>query len=98
MIAPTCPVETVGQDCSPQPVAATVDVFEGNGGPTEPSTEPTQSVEAGDDGSFEIGLDAGSYLLSARTSDALASGVPQEITLGTGDEVEVTLTIDSGIR
>ena len=90
-------METVGQDCSPRPVAATVDVFEGSDGAGEPSTDPAQSVEAGDDGSFEIDLAAGSYLLSARTSDALAQGVPQEVTLGPKDEVEVTLTIDSGI-
>jgi len=98
VIEPTCPVETVDQDCSPHPVAATVDVFEDSAGAGEPSTDPARSVEAEDDGRFEIELAAGNYLLSARTSDALAQGVPQEVTLRPKEEVEVTLTIDSGIR
>lgn len=98
VIEPTCPVETVDQDCSPQPVAATVDVFEDSDGAGDPSIDPAQRVEAGDDGRFEIELAAGSYLLSARAPDALAQGVPQEVTLGPNDDVEITLTIDSGIR
>lgn len=94
---PSCPVETAGAECSPQPLATTVEAFEGEG-QAAGHAEPTASAEAGADGSFELDLAPGTYTLVADPPGGLGAPATEKVTVGTGQEAEVTLTIDSGIR
>jgi hypothetical protein len=93
VLAPSCPVETVGEACAPRPAAGVrVEV-------SEAGSEPPRLLETGDDGRFEHDLDAGTYTFAARPAGgpaASSNAVP--VTVRSGQEATVRLDIDSGIR
>lgn len=96
---PTCPVEGAGQDCAPHPTQTTVDVFAAGSTRGEPvPATPLASVDTDGSGLFEVELAPGDYQLVPRPTDPGASGRPDNVTVSTGSTIEVTLTIDTGIR
>jgi hypothetical protein len=92
---PTCPVETVDQDCSPRPLQTTVDVFIRGAEPADP---PEKSVATDSSGRFRIELAPRGYRLVPRPTDPAASGRPEDVTVTKGIMTDVTLTVDSGLR
>ena len=84
-------MEGTGEDCSPQPLATTVDV---NGA----AGAPGRSVATDGSGRFRIELAPGRYQLAARPVDPIGSSQPAYVTVTEGLVTEVTLTVDSGIR
>jgi hypothetical protein len=92
---PTCPVETVGEDCSPRPLETTVDVFIP---PSEPPATPEKSAPTDSSGRFRIELAPNRYRLVPRPTNPAASSQPQDVTVSDGIITDVTLTVDSGLR
>lgn len=91
VILPTCPVETVASPCPPKPVATSV-VAEGEDG-------DILRMETDADGTFQIDLPAGRYLLSAQPPPG-SMLVPrsQQVTVEAGAYQRVTVVLDSRLR
>jgi len=88
--APSCPVERVGQPCPPRPVAgAVVTAVVGD----EQRAETTSDQR----GQFRLTLPAGHYLIRATNPGGYSSTASEEVTVATVP-VQITLTVDSGIR
>lgn len=89
---PQCPVEVQGSPCPDQPWQGTVRVTTTDG-------DVLDEVPTGVDGRFEVTLEPGDYVVMAVTeADRLPMAAPQEITIGEGEWVELTLVVDTGIR
>jgi hypothetical protein len=101
VVGPTCPVEGAGQDCSPRPTQATVDVFTASPSRSDPQGRTSVKTFATDaSGQFRVELPSGDYDLTARnpSSAPYPSGRPERVTVTPGVFTNVTLTLDSGIR
>jgi hypothetical protein len=89
---PTCPVETAASPCPPAPAAGvTVEIRERGGAVTASTTTDP-------DGRFQLVAPAGVVAVVASSSDGLPSEDLEMLTLDPGDDVEVELTLDTGIR
>ena len=89
---PQCPFEVQGSPCPDQPWQGTVRVTTIDG-------DMVDEVATGVDGRFEVALEPDDYVVIAVTeADRLPMAAPQEVTIGEGEWVEVTLVVDTGIR
>jgi len=91
MIGPQCPVEQAGSPCPDKPFVGTVLVS------TE-SSRPVDSVESEPDGSFEIGLDPGTYVLTVAGLEGPTFAKPITVAVQSGRMTAVTVLVDTGIR
>ena len=88
--APSCPVERVGQPCPPRPVPdAVVVAVIGN----DQRGETTSDQQ----GKFRLMLPPGRYTVRATNPGGYASTASEAVTVSTAP-VQITLTVDSGIR
>lgn len=88
--APNCPVERVGQPCPPRPVPdAVVVAVIGN----DQRGETTSDQQ----GKFRLMLPPGRYTVRATNPGGYASTASEAVTVSTAP-VQITLTVDSGIR
>jgi hypothetical protein len=88
--APSCPVERVGQPCPPRPVPdAVVTALVGD--------EQRGETTSDERGQFRLTLPAGRYIIRATNPGGYASTASEEVTVSTVP-VQITLTVDSGIR
>ena len=89
---PRCPVVVQGSPCPDQPWQGAVRIATSAG-------EVVSTVETDDRGRFEAPLSEGRYEVIAETEqDRLPTASPQTVTVPQGEWVEVTLTVDTGIR
>ena len=92
LLGPTCPVETAESACPPEPLAdVRVQVLGTDG-------DVLATAVSGADGTFDLSVAPGSYLLQAVGEDAGRSAKPVRVTVGEGQELEVEVPVDSGIR
>ncbi|MGZ5291774.1 MAG: hypothetical protein ACXWEH_05555 [Actinomycetota bacterium] len=92
LVGPTCPVETTETPCPDEP-GANVRVQALRSG------DVVATTTSGADGSFEMALPAGSYLLQALPEDDPAtSSAPTRVLVIEGESIEVTVLLDTGIR
>lgn len=90
LAAPSCPVERVGQPCPPRPVPdAVVIALIGD--------QQRGETTSDERGRFRLMLPAGRYTIRATNPGGYASTASAEVTVSTAP-VQVTLTVDSGIR
>jgi hypothetical protein len=90
LAAPSCPVERVGQPCPPRPVPdAVVIALIGN--------EQRGKTASDQRGLFRLTLPAGRYTIRATNPGGYGSTASEEVTVSTVP-VQITLTVDSGIR
>jgi hypothetical protein len=90
LTAPVCPVERVGQECPPRPVSgAAVVALEGDA--------VRGSTFTGTAGAFSLVLPDGHYVIKATNVGGYASTATEQATIS-GDPVNITLIVDSGIR
>lgn len=90
LTAPVCPVERVGQDCPPRPVSgAAVVALEGDA--------VRGATHTGTAGAFSLVLPDGRYVIKATNVGGYASTATEQVTIS-GDRVNITLIVDSGIR
>lgn len=91
MIGPQCPVERAGSPCPDKPFEGTVLVSTESG-------RPVDSVESEPDGSFEIRLDPGTYVLTVAGLEGPTFAKPVTVTVRAGQMAAVTVLVDTGIR
>lgn len=89
---PTCPVETEDSPCPPAPAAGVTVEIRLHGEVVVTST----TTDA--DGRFDLAAPAGAVEVVASDSEGLLSEDIEKVTLDPGDDVEVELTLDTGIR
>jgi hypothetical protein len=91
VIGPTCPVESVEHPCPDRPLAADVVVSTSGG-------KEVATVHSGSDGKFRIGLRPGGYVLTVANPQGDPVAKPVSVTVPPRGFVEVTVSVDSGIR
>jgi len=93
LLGPTCPVVTEESPCPDRPLADTeIQVLRGS---VEVAT-----VRSGSDGRFEVALEPGHYVLQAMV-EAGGPGMfakPLEVDVSANAWVDVTVSVDTGIR
>ena len=91
LLGPTCPVESVEHPCPDRPLAADVVVSTSGG-------QEVATVHSGPDGKFRIGLRPGVYVLTVANRKGIQFAKPVSVTVPPRGFVEVTVSVDSGIR
>ena len=93
LLAPTCPVQSVGSPCPGRPLAGVRVRVVDDGG-----TVRARAV-SGNDGTFVIDVAPGSYLLTASIQEDPARSVaPVRVSVRAGEVVHSDVLVDSGIR
>jgi hypothetical protein len=92
LAGPQCPVEQEGSPCPDLPFEGVVVASTTDGEVARTETDA--------DGRFELDLDPGTYAVVAEASGSAQPpfGEPQDVTVPEGAFVDVTLTVDTGIR
>jgi len=91
VIGPMCPVMSDDNTCPDKPYQGQIQVL-------DPSGDVMTQFTTGADGSFQVPLPAGSYVLRGVRQGPFPGAPPLEVTVRPGEYVQVTLTFDSGIR
>jgi hypothetical protein len=91
LIGPTCPVESVEHPCPDRPLAADVVVSTSGG-------KEVATVHSGSDGRFRIGLRPGGYVLTVANREGIQVAKPVAVMVPPRGFVQVTVSVDSGIR
>ncbi|MGH2573160.1 MAG: hypothetical protein ACRDGU_06725 [Actinomycetota bacterium] len=91
LIGPQCPVERAGSPCPDKPFEGIVQVSTESG-------RPVDSVESEPDGTFEIGLGPGTYVLTVAGLEGPTFAKPVTVTVLSGQMEAVTVVVDTGIR
>ena len=89
------PVDRPGQT-NTQPLPAAIITVQPAGGGPELARQQADAM-----GQFQIALDPGTYLivpLPPQPGQPLPRGMPQEVTIGPDQVVDVTVNYDTGIR
>jgi Carboxypeptidase regulatory-like domain len=91
LLGPTCPVETLDSPCPPAPAAgAAVEVSK--------TGEVFATTTTDADGRFALTAPTGDVEVRARSAEGVPSEDVRVLTLSAGDDVELELTLDTGIR
>jgi hypothetical protein len=90
LAGPTCPVESPGLDCAPEPWTGTV----------RATAEDRSSYEAETDGlgRYSMDLPPGTYTVVAVTDGGPPTGIPQTVQVTEGAPLQLDLEVDTGIR
>ena len=93
LFGPLCPVERADSPCPPKPISADITV-------STPTGTTVTSWTSSANGTYRIGLGAGTYVLTARAPGPGAFGVskPVDVVVVLGRYTHVDLMVDSGIR
>ena len=94
-IGPNCPVEKVGNPCTPAPQAYTsrqVMVYKADGA----TLVTTQNFDT--NGDYSIALPAGTYVIKSRTGISSIASVVGTVAIKAGQTTTVNFSIDTGIR
>lgn len=95
-IGPICPVERVGVPCPVPPEAYTsreVILYSADG------LTVVKRMHFATDGTYNFAVPAGVYVLGVpRQGIGGASGLPQTLTVKSGETLEINFSIDTGIR
>ncbi len=88
---PTCPVETIESPCPPAPWAGTVRATATDG--------ETHQTTTDEQGAYSLALPPGTYEVVAVTGDGSPPfGVPASVTVTQGEDAQLDLAVDTGIR
>lgn len=92
-LGPITPVEQVGGPPNTRPYAATIDIKTAAG-------DVVETVTSGNDGTFAVRLEAGSYRLVPRSPKdlPLPYAAPQDVIIAAGKTTTVKIAYDSGVR
>jgi hypothetical protein len=91
LYGPTCPVERAGQSCT-RPYQATIRILR------EPAGKLVATVRSAANGTFNVRLAPGRYLLRPQAGRPLPRSSPQTVTVHPHRYTDVTIRYDSGIR
>jgi major membrane immunogen (membrane-anchored lipoprotein) len=91
LVGPTCPVQTYENPCPDKPLAATVVV-------SVPGGDRVATARSGKDGKFRVAVPPGTYEIGTENLQGIQFSKPVSVTVQAGRFVEVTVSVDSGIR
>jgi len=91
LIGPMCPVMSDDDSCPDKPYQGQIQLLDANG---DVITEFTTDA----DGTFQVSLPVGSYVLQGVSQGAFPRAPSQEVTVRPGEYAQVTLSFDTGIR
>jgi hypothetical protein len=91
LLGPTCPVETAESPCPDHPLAAEVVVSGVDG-------RKGAGVRSGDDGTFTGSVPPGDYVVTVAGLEGIRFAKPLSVSVPDGRFVQVTVSVDSGIR
>jgi hypothetical protein len=91
LLGPQCPVVSEATPCPDEPVATQVVVMSRDG-------EEVARGRSGSDGRFRIALDPGSYVVQAMVAGNALFAKPVDVTVTSGQYVNVIVPLDTGIR
>lgn len=91
LLGPTCPVETIEHPCPDRPIVAEVIVSSTDG-------RKVAGVRSGDDGRFSVSVPPGDYVITVGELQGIRFAKPLSVRVPDGGFVEVTVSVDSGIR
>jgi hypothetical protein len=91
LAGPRCPVETQASPCPPVPYEGTVIATD-----LESGAEYTVDTDA--DGRFELSLEPGTYEVSIVSETSPPFAKPQTVTVEPDSFIEITVSVDTGIR
>ena len=92
-VGPQCPVEQAGSPCPDAP-------FDGEVRVSTPEGDEVATAPTGQDGSFEVALEPGSYVVDVVVENPGGPPFAKPVTVEVqaGSFTEVDLAVDSGIR
>jgi hypothetical protein len=90
-IGPLCPVVQVGVDCPDKPYQASITILTSKG-------EEVIHFQSDADGTFEIALPPGDYILQPDSPNSLPYAPEQPFSVLKGQFTQLIVTYDSGIR
>ena len=90
-IGPVCPVVQAGMDCDDKPYQADLTVLTSRG-------KEVIRFQSDADGTFEIALFPGDYILRPESPNGLPYAAEQSFSVLAGQFTELTVNYDSGIR
>ncbi|MFH1423540.1 MAG: hypothetical protein ABIG29_01100 [Candidatus Nealsonbacteria bacterium] len=96
-IGPLCPVERIPPDPRCQPTEATYKAWQIAVYTADKTTKLAQ-IEPNLDGSYEVGLPAGEYLIDFEEKHAFAWSLPKTVTITKDETAVLNIDIDTGIR
>jgi Carboxypeptidase regulatory-like domain len=91
LVGPMCPVETQNSPCSDVPYHGTVVA-------TDTGSGKEYTTESNAKGAFQLPLPPGTYEVSIVSESPPPFAKPQTVTVPADAFVQVTLSVDSGIR
>jgi hypothetical protein len=91
LLGPTCPVEQAGQPPCVTPYAAVLVV-------TDSNDREVARTTARADGSFEIALPPGDYVIVPQPGNPFPQAQPTDVSVARGEFAEVQINYDTGIR
>jgi hypothetical protein len=91
LLGPTCPVETIEHPCPDKPIVANVVV-------SSPQGKKVAGARSGDDGRFSVSVPPGDYVITVADLQGIPFAKPVSVSVPDGEFVEVTVSVDSGIR
>ena len=95
LLGPTCPVmrEPPDPQCADKPYQTTVSVSRAND-----TTHTFANIESGKDGTFELSLPPGDYVINAKGGATLPRCQETSATVGPEGYTPITISCDTGIR
>ena len=91
LLGPTCPVETQASPCPDKPIAAQVVVSTTDG-------KQVAGIRSKSDGTFTVAVSPGQYVMTVTGLKGIQFAKPVTVSVPDGRFVEVTVSVDSGIR
>jgi hypothetical protein len=91
LLAPTCPVEVAGATPCVTPYAAVLVITDSEG-------REVSRVTAAADGSFQVRLPPGDYVILPQPGDPFPTAQPLDVVVVPGEFAEVQVNYDTGIR
>ncbi len=91
LVGPQCPVQSLADPCPDLPYQAWIDVR------TESGRSVTR-IRSSIDGSFRVGLNAGTYVLDPESGSPFPVATEVEVEVAPGAYSDVTISFDTGIR
>jgi hypothetical protein len=92
LVGPACPGPVrPGQECPDQPYQGIIQVLDNNG-------NPVAEITTAEDGTFQVDLPPGNYLLTLPDGNKFPTAAPQPVPVMPGEYNQVQFLLDSGIR
>jgi hypothetical protein len=92
LVGPACPGPVrIGQECPDQPYQGVIQILDS-------SENPVAEITTAEDGTFQVDLPSGDYILTLPEGNKFPIAAPQPVSVLAGQYSQVQFLLDSGIR